>query len=348
MTLTEAQREYLKRSNLIFNDYLDDSKSLKVANMYINIIGKIEIELDYIMDDLVMGGIDNTERGFHNLVDLCMIYKLNFFQLLDYLIFLSVPMTRIMHKLIIEEYPKVKDSFNYIFEEDFPLFQKERIKENLEEFFEQPNEDERLIFKLIPNFIKQEAMETTVKMVKTKIKNMKIGKIDDYDLTKFIIKDEELNDFNTHADYLEEIFHNDKINSRLYTNSYPHFLNKLSTDCLIYSKDYDSFHFDKLEESLSLGYTQKGLLLNINKKTALKQLEQLLDGFSLLRDEDIEQKKVYLKELINLIREQKYSNYLPFKKIGKALGMTKNEARNYAKKILTSVNHNVFDNYYEA
>ena len=56
--------------------------------------------------------------------------------------------------------------------------------------------------------------------------------------------------------------------------------------------------------------------------------------------------KTFIKELINLIQNTN-TNYYPFKVIGKTLGMNKNEARNYAIKILNIVNPKVFNNQYE-
>ena len=359
--LEKAQREFLKRINLIFdNSLLDDNsefgKVIKVTTMYHNKafdfstkekIKQLEKE-NYIIDDLI--SMVNTERGFNDLTTLCMIYKINFIQTLDFLTFMYIPTSQLLNKLLMEKNQDLKKALEWTQSEDYYISIVEHIKNNLNEFIEKEDkkeDDHKKAFDRIFNSIKQEAMETTFKMVQEKLKNMKLGKYKDIDLSKFLKQEiKELDDFNLNKDYMNKIFSNPKITSRLYTKNNPHFMNKLSNDNLVYCKDTDSFYFKKLEESLYIAYTDKHLLINIDKKQAIKGLNEALKGLEILTNDEVEKQKTFIKELINLIQNTN-TNYYPFKVIGKTLGMNKNEARNYAIKILNIVNPKVFNNQYE-
>ncbi|MDN5059792.1 hypothetical protein [Aliarcobacter butzleri] len=359
--LEKAQREFLKRINLIFdNSLLDDNsefgKVIKVTTMYHNKTfdfstkekaKQLEKE-NYIIDDLI--SMVNTERGFNDLITLCMIYKINFIQTLDFLTFMFIPTSQLLNKLLMEENQDLKKALEWTQGEDYYISIAEHIKNNLNEFVEKEDKKEdnhKKAFELISNSIKQEAMETTFKMVQEKLKNMKLGKYKDIDLSKFLKQEiKELDDFNSNKDYMNKIFSNPKITSRLYTKNNPHFMNKLSNDNLAYCKDTDSFYFKCLEESLSIAYTDKYLLINIDKKQAIKSLNEALKGLQILTNDEIEKQKNFIKEFINLIQNTN-TNYYPFKVIGKTLGMNKNEARNYALKILNTVNPQVFNKQYE-
>lgn len=359
--LEKAQREFLKRINLIFdNSLLDDNsefgKVIKVTTMYHNKafdfstkekIKQLEKE-NYIIDDLI--SMVNTERGFNDLTTLCMIYKINFIQTLDFLTFMYIPTSQLLNKLLMEKNQDLKKALEWTQSEDYYISIVEHIKNNLNEFIEKEDkkeDDHKKAFDRIFNSIKQEAMETTFKMVQEKLKNMKLGKYKDIDLSKFLKQEiKELDDFNLNKDYMNKIFSNPKITSRLYTKNNPHFMNKLINDDLVYCKNTDSFYFKGLEESLFIAYTDKYLLINIDKQQAIKGLNEALKGLEILTNDEVEKQKTFIKELINLIQNTN-TNYYPFKVIGKTLGMNKNEARNYAIKILNTVNPKVFNNQYE-
>lgn len=359
--LEKVQREFLKRINLIFdnsllNDNSEFGKIVKVTTMYHNKafdfstnekVKQLEKE-NYIIDDFI--SMVNVERGFNDLTILCMIYKINFIQTLDFLTFMFIPTSQLLNKLLVEENPNLKEALKWTQEEDYQVSIIKHIQNNIKVFLDNEDkkeDDHKKAFKLISNSIKLEAMETTFKMVQEKLKNMKLGKYKDIDLSKFLKQEiKELDDFNSNKDYMNNIFSNPKITSRLYTKNNPHFMNKLSNDNLAYCKDTDSFYFKNFEESLSIAYTDKYLLVNIDKQQAIKGLNEALKGLEILTNDEIEKQKNFIKKFINLIQNTN-TNYYPFKVIGKTLGMNKNEARNYAIKILNTVNSQVFNKQYE-
>lgn len=356
MELKQTQRESLKRANFIFDKTsLNFNKCSKIASIYHNkafdfsVINYKKVkELNYIIDDFISD--INKERGFNSLVNLCMLYKINFFETFDILFFLYVSTTQVLNKNLMEDNPALNEALSWTQSDDYYSTLSEYIYNNIIKFLEEDarKEDNKLAFKFLDNNIKQEAIEETFKRVKEHLNNKEAGKTSKLNLTKFLKKNlQEIKDFKIHQEYLMEIFNNPKILSRLYTRSNPHFMNKLSNDNISYCKETDSFYFEKLERSLIIGYSEQSLLINIDKSQALKGLNKLLENFELLTTDESKETKEYVETMIKLINEEKYSNYLPFKRIGKALGMSKNEARNYAKKILNSVNPNVFDKYYE-
>ncbi|MCT7566744.1 hypothetical protein N5T96_10415 [Aliarcobacter butzleri] len=352
-------RELLIRIEFVLSDDMKTTENEILENLKIFKSFLLENKGN-IITFLMSDDLKEVKSGYKLLIDMCLIHNINLY----ISIYLLGEAFSFFEIYLLEQ--EKKDIKNYKFKyNDFGVssdfYSVGKVIENIDNFFVRLFEDKEAVentrkeaFKKTPNSIKQEAIEESFKMIQEKLKNMKLGKYKDIDLTKYLKNNiQNINDsseFEVHKDYMNEIFKNPQITSRLYKKDKPHFMNKLSNDNLAYCKDTDSFYFKGLEESLSIAYTDKYLLINIDKKQAIKGLNEALKGLEILTNDEVEKQKTFIKELINLINNTNTS-YYTFKVIGKALGMNKNEARNYCKSILSrdlrSINKITFDKYYD-
>ncbi|MCT7577319.1 hypothetical protein [Aliarcobacter butzleri] len=352
-----SEKEYYLRVGIVggFLEYPEDKVSIAIAELTDGFLAFLLSEGNTIITQLMSNDIKIFKEGYELFIEISLYCKVD--QAISLLALGKA--TNKIEKYTLKKQGKNIKGYNFKYNDNEISSDIYSIEKILNNFFNYSKlkvkriTDEQ-IFQLIPNEIKQEAIEESFKMIQEKLKNMKLGKYKDIDLTKYLKNNiQNINDsseFEVHKDYMNEIFKNPQITSRLYKKDKPHFMNKLSNDNLAYCKDTDSFYFKGLEESLFIAYTDKYLLINIDKQQAIKGLNEALKGLEILTNDEVEKQKTFIKELINLINNTN-TNYYTFKVIGKALGMNKNEARNYCKSILSrdlrSINKITFDKYYD-
>ena len=139
----------------------------------------------------------------------------------------------------------------------------------------------------------------------------------------------------------KNIFENKKSFSKFLQGN--HHLAKLKDDLHL---DFEhGLIFPNYTEGLLKGYTSKALLLSIDKNSTIRGLEtkiRHLEDYALPESDKLIS---FTRELIEFIKQKKHADSIPFKIIAKHLGMTKNEAKNYTKKILNINEKSFLTNY---
>jgi len=201
----------------------------------------------------------------------------------------------------------------------------ENFKKSFEDFMNKPVE-------LKHNAeLYQKIMKNTYNDIKKRVKKS----IDDitlplrqYTLDWNIVRD----DIEADQDTLMGIIGNPKSFSKIKQKN--HFLHHLRYDDLDFDED-ENIIFRGHSNGLSRGYTQKAILLSIDKDIAIREWETKLKH---LRDYETEDSKILIQiteALIVFIRQKKYVNMIQFKALAKEVGITKNQAKNYAKRLFT-------------
>jgi len=139
----------------------------------------------------------------------------------------------------------------------------------------------------------------------------------------------------------KNIFENKKSFSKFLQGN--HHLAKLKDDLHL---DFEhGLIFPNYTEGLLKGYTSKALLLSIDKNSTIRGLEtkiRHLEDYALPESDKLIS---FTRELIEFIKQKKHADSIPFKIIAKYLGMTKNEAKNYTKKVLNINEKSFLINY---
>lgn len=140
---------------------------------------------------------------------------------------------------------------------------------------------------------------------------------------------------------IEEIEHMKDISSDIFLNSHAlaqinqdrHFLSYLKKDNIEITDDYKLI-FSGHTLGLSMGYTDKAILLSLDKKSTIRELESNLKNLLKYKNimDNIDEAIVFTEELINFIEQNKaHANYLPYKALAKHMGLSKNKVKRYAK-----------------
>jgi len=124
----------------------------------------------------------------------------------------------------------------------------------------------------------------------------------------------------------ESMFTNKKIYAKYKTGN--HFLANLQDDLCI--DDLNNPYFKKFTEGLSIGYTSKAILLSLDKDSSIRELRTKIKHLEDYKSEESETLINFTNQLIEFINQKKYANMIPFKALSKELGITKNQAKNYA------------------
>jgi len=125
------------------------------------------------------------------------------------------------------------------------------------------------------------------------------------------------------------------------------FFSYLENDKIKITDDYKLI-FEGHTKALSLGYTQKAIIVSLDKDNALRELRGNLKVLKKYHN-DSEELIELTNTLIELIEQKKYSNMVPFKALAKEMNITKNQAKQYAKKLtnLFTIKNSTFDNNFE-
>lgn len=140
-----------------------------------------------------------------------------------------------------------------------------------------------------------------------------------------------------------EVFTNLKSLSKIEGEN--HFLSYLLRDNLEITDEYNLV-FEGHTKALSLGYTDKAILLSLDKDSTIRELYSNLKHLRKYNTENSEELIIYTEKLIEFIRQKRNANIIPYKALAKELGITKNQAKNYAKKLL-NINDKTFTNNFE-
>jgi len=144
----------------------------------------------------------------------------------------------------------------------------------------------------------------------------------------------------------EDIFLNQSTLSQM--NADNHFLKHLLDDDMQTTPNGNVI-FSGYTKALIMGHTQKAISLSVDKDKALIELKKGIEVFNKYNNAEAIQLIKTTEALITVVEQQKYSNMIPFKAMAKVMGITKNEAKQYAKQLSTfySIHNNTFEKYFE-
>ena len=129
----------------------------------------------------------------------------------------------------------------------------------------------------------------------------------------------------------KDVFTNKKILSKIKQGN--HFLDYLKKDDLEITDDY-KIVFKGHTKALSIGNTDKAILLSIDKDSAIRELQTKIKHLKDFKSPESEVLIKYTNHLIDFIKQKRYATHVPFKALAKEVGITKEQAKNYAKKLL--------------
>jgi hypothetical protein len=257
------------------------------------------------------------------------------------LISLYIAIQQLAHEVIYKFEKDIDKTFffDYKDEENRKLVYEDSLKnfrENFEEFMNEPIE--------LPHdsLVYQELIRNTYKEIRNNVKekiNNKELPLDQYPLDFKKV----LNDINKDEKKLIEIVSNPTKFSKIKQSN--NFLNHLQTDFEV-TKDGE-FIFGGHAKGLSMGYTDKAIFLSLDTKTTIRELKRNLKYLEKYKTEESKQNINLTNNLIKFIEQRKETaKVIPFKALSKEMGITKNQAKNYAKKLF-SINDKSFSNNFK-
>jgi len=177
------------------------------------------------------------------------------------------------------------------------------------------------------------------KRVKKNIEDTKLP-LQQYSLDWKLVQE----DINRDEDMIKEIINNPKSFSKI--NQKNHFLHHLRYDDLDFDENRNII-FGGHTKGLSIGYSNKAILLSVDKQTSIRELRTKIKHLEDYKTEESEKLIRFTNQLIGFINQTKFTNNLvQFKSLAKEVGMTKNQAKNYAKKLF-SINDKSFISNFE-
>jgi len=144
----------------------------------------------------------------------------------------------------------------------------------------------------------------------------------------------------------EELIQNKNILNDIFTNpkkfakikSREHYLSKIMEDNVVRSSNGE-LYFERFSQGIFEGFTSKAIKVGVDTRKVIKELEKDKEIF--LKYNDTEKIKL-IDAMVEFLEANKNANYIPFKIIGSIMGMSKNEARNFAKRVF-NLNENSFN-----
>lgn len=158
-----------------------------------------------------------------------------------------------------------------------------------------------------------------------------------------IDKNNILDELEIHKTDVLSIFDNPKQYTKI--NQQLHFLNPLQYDNWVKSND-GRYVLEGYTKGLTIGYKDKAILVSLDKHIVTRELRTKIKH---LKDFDTDESKVLINLcncLIDFIQQKRYANTIPFKALAKEMNMSKNQAKNYAKRLF-SINEKSFLNNFE-
>lgn len=138
-------------------------------------------------------------------------------------------------------------------------------------------------------------------------------------------------------------FQNNKSLSKIEQDN--HFLSYLKKDHLEITDDYKLI-FSGHTSGFSLGYTDKAILLSLDKKTTLRELKTNLKFLQKYNNEHGQELISLTNNLIEFIDQNKaHIKYVPFKTLAKKMGISKNVVKRYAKELIGIREQSFLDNF---
>lgn len=250
-----------------------------------------------------------------------------------------------LNQALDKAFAKFEEDFKSIYRFDFSnkerreFVYEESLKNFRESFDEFMNEPIKLSH---DSFVYQELIRNTYneirKKVKEKINNTKLP-LDQY----FLDYKKVLNDIDKDEKKLMDIVTNPRQFSKIKQPN--HFLNHLREDFEV--TEQGEFIFGKHAQGLSIGYTNKAIILSLDKRVTIRELKSNLKVLNKFKKEESQVVIEFSENLIKFIEQrQDVAKIIPFKALSKELGITKNQAKNYAKKLF-SINEKSFSSNFQ-
>jgi hypothetical protein len=277
-------------------------------------------------------------------VEFCYENKINFFNFV-------ANNTRIDIRMLMFYLRENGDEYSQTFENDYMHIVSIYLARLINTIIEVVSSiDKDFVFqkKFIQKF-QQEALDNTYDLVIDSIEDNIIGVINKLPLNDIHIQEKTIEKIINDIEY-EKNIHNDLfVNSKKFTklNEHNHYFHKLPLSNIEVDFKNGKAYFIDLANGLLKGYSSKGVLLSVDKASTIRLLKTKIKHLQDFNNQESDILIQICNTLITFIESKKYSNMIPFKSVAKELNITKNEAKNYAKKILTSLNDKTFLNNYE-
>ena len=334
-SLKEQYEFVTMRTHKIFSSYnqQDFEKALKIVVKFSNMDRQRSNKPYY--EYFIYQDYKDNKKGLEKLFDLCMLYDLNFLAFIDAQLFID----NLEIKVIIKAFKESDEFFEGLENQTSQEFQENLrnvIKDNINNFFSNPDwavEEFKNHPKFNQNILKNTFREA-IKELKENGFKPHINMPYDFDLDIDAIKQ--------HENILMGKFTNKKTLAKMNTS----YLSKIALDDFGVSEDFNTIYFKNLKDGIVQGYSERAFLIGIDKNKTLKDLQNRLKQ---LKDYDIKEAQTlinYTSNLIELVKQKRHKDKIPFKVIGKKLGMTTSEAKNYCKQLF-NVNEKSFENFYK-
>ena len=325
-----------------YNNFINDVKNvtrlettkkqediiLKVNIHYLNNKKLTDIPLfEYFLND----DFEENNKGFEKLLELSMIYK---FSMMSYLLS-EIALSMVLLDTLFKD-NIIKNNINLISHNEL----NELIEFN---FMNHITSERTQIYDFIniPSDIKELLLDTTFKVAQDNIKQQEI-KIKN---CRYIsIQD----DLTSHLENIKAKMLNKRVLAKLEKS----YLAKIALDSFSFSEKYNSFYLKEYSEGISQGYSERSFLLGVDKEKAIRELNLKI---TILQDYKNKESLLLIEKtqkLIELAKQKKHKDKIPFKTIAKRLKMSANEAKNFTKHLMSandfsSFNENSYKTYYE-
>jgi len=223
--------------------------------------------------------------------------------------------------------------------EDFIEYLNKRLSEMVKHYTNLPiNETDAIVSQAIL----YDSYEEAKKQVLSNINNANLP-LSKYKLNSMGI----INELSEESKIFDDIFMYKNTLHQMNNNN--HFLKHLLNDEMEATLNGNVI-FKGHTEALIMGYTQKAISLSLNKNKTLTELQKGLEILNKYSNRTEAKELIRTTEaLIKIIEQKKYSTMIPFKAMAKVMGITKNQAKQYAKRLSSfySIHNKTFEQHFD-
>jgi len=310
---------------------------IKILIQQVNLMNNPKYDTCPLYEYFIYSDFQENYKGLDKLFDLCFMYDISAIEYLRLEIFMYQNAFKALDKglklhLMDKNHISTEDLFLIVEENYINIVTDERTE--IEDF---KHFDDNLKINIL-NITFKEAQKDIIN--NKFFKNITLKSV----LYNYSLNDDLIDDMRHHLDMIKSKLTNKKVLAKV-ENSY---LSKIVLDSLEYSEEYKGFYFKNYKDGISLGYSERAFLLSVDKDKAIRELEakiEMLKSYNLKESETLINMTL---DLINLVKQKKHNEKIPFKTIGKKLNMNVNEAKNFIKALTNlSFNNKTFTNFYE-
>lgn len=321
-------------NSIILTEYITP-RMKKLQNIYYKDTNE---NIPFLFFDAYYSDNEIATEHYNYLLNFCIYHKIKFYSMVSFLLGwefneikrIKNKKIKILNKISTEYYNQYRNLTKTEFIEQM-LNKLSDIYENMS------------ILDIAKNSkVYQQILENSFDEIKNRVKN----NIYDIDLPLeqySIEKEKVLEEIENQKEYCASILNHK--NSLIQINQDNHFLSYLKNDTLNITDDYKVV-FSGHTEGFSLGYTDKAILLSLDKRSTVRELEIKLKHLSHFDEDGTNEFTLLAKALLEFISQNKaYSNYVPYKSLAKIMGISKNKVKRYAKEFVGISEKSFMDNF---